>query len=109
MPKPKETAGKPKVHLVPSAMVIAVARAREYGVQKYGDEHGWKMNTAIEYVDAAYRHMLTVVDAIDKQDPSLLIDEESGLPHLSLLACDVAFVISKVEDGEKLVEESKVC
>ena len=108
MPKPKETAGKPKVHLVPSSLVRAVARAREYGIKKYGDEHGWKMSSALDYMDAAYRHMLDIMDAIDKQDPELLIDKESGVPHLSMLACDVAFVISKLEDGESLIEE-KIC
>lgn len=82
----KADAGKPKLSLVPSAVIYAIAKVREYGNDKYGDSDSWKKVDQQRYIDAAYRHMLAFVD-----NPGGL-DKESGLPHLWHLACNVAFL-----------------
>ena len=48
---------------------------------------------AQRYRDAMYRHMLAYLD-----DPKG-VDEESGLPHLWHLACNVAF-LCEMEDNQ---------
>ena len=88
----KSDAGKLKPTLVPSELVRAVAAIRMYGNEKYGDSESWKRVSAQRYRDAAYRHWLAYVD-----DPKS-VDEESGLPHLWHLACNIAFLIAK--EGE---------
>ena len=84
----KADAGKPKVSLVPTQIIYAIAKVREYGNNKYpeGGPDNWK-NVEIErYRDAAYRHLLEYI-----KDPHGY-DKESGLPHLYHLACNVAFL-----------------
>lgn len=82
----KADAGKPRLTLVPMQIVFDVAEVREYGNRKYGDKDNWKKVEAERYREAAFRHFLRYID-----DPSS-VDEESGLPHLWHLACNVAFL-----------------
>ncbi len=83
----KADADKLRLTLVPTELVRAVAVIREYGVNKYGESESWKRVEIQRYRDAAYRHFLAYLD-----DPESL-DEESGLPHLWHLACNIAFLI----------------
>lgn len=78
--------GKPKLTLCPTDIITAVARVREYGVKKYGDSDSWKDVEPQRYRDAAFRHFVSYIN-----DPSG-VDEESGLPHLWHLACNIAFL-----------------
>jgi len=82
----KADAGKPRLSLVPRAIIWAVARIREYGNAKYHDPDNWKTVEVERYRDAAFRHFMAYLD-----DPQG-VDEESGLPHLWHLACNIAFL-----------------
>lgn len=82
----KADAGKPRLSLVPSQIIRDIARVREYGNAKYGDPENWKTVEPERYRDAAYRHLLAYIDS------PAGVDEESGLPHLWHLACNVAFL-----------------
>ena len=87
----KADAGKPKLTLVPRAILPAIAQVREYGCKKYGDPENWKQVDRQRYRDAAFRHFLAYLD-----DPEGT-DEESGLPHLWHLACNIAFLCEPEE------------
>ena len=82
----KADSGKAKLTLVPRKMIFDIARIREYGVEKYHDPDNWKKVEPERYRDAAFRHLCAYLD-----DPSG-VDEESGLPHLWHLACNIAFL-----------------
>lgn len=82
----KADCGKAKLTLVPRKILFDIARIREYGVQKYHDPDNWKKVEPERYRDAAFRHLCAYLD-----DPSG-VDEESGLPHLWHLACNIAFL-----------------
>lgn len=82
----KADAGKPEVRLVPSQIVRDIARVRTYGNNKYHDPESWRRVEPERYIDALYRHVLAFVE-----DPNGA-DEESGLPHLWHVACNVAFL-----------------
>ena len=82
----KADLNKPKLSLVPTEIINCIARVREYGTEKYHDPENWKKVEASRYDDAMYRHLLAYID-----NP-LSIDEESGLPHLWHIACNVAFL-----------------
>ena len=82
----KADSGKPRLSLVPSEIIRNIAVIREYGNKKYGDPENWRTVEVERYRDAAYRHLLAYID-----DPASR-DEESGLPHLWHLACNVAFL-----------------
>lgn len=87
----KSDSGKPQLTLVPRAILPAIARVREYGTKKYGDPENWRQVEIQRYRDAAFRHFLAYLD-----DPTGA-DEESGLPHLWHLACNIAF-LCELED-----------
>lgn len=83
----KADAGKLRPSLVPSEIIRAVARVREYGVAKYGEKESWREVEVDRYREALLRHILAY-----KDDPDG-VDEESGLPHLEHVACNVAFLL----------------
>ncbi len=93
--KAKGDAGKPKLSLVPRKIIFDIARIREYGNAKYpeGGVDNWKKVEPERYRDAAFRHFLAYLD-----DP-YGVDDESGLPHLWHLACNVAF-LCEMEDSK---------
>ncbi len=78
--------GKPKLTLVPTQILVDIAHVREYGVEKYKDPDNWKRVEIERYRDAAFRHFIAYIN-----DP-YGVDDESGLPHLSHLACNIAFL-----------------
>lgn len=94
----KADAGKYRPTLVPSGIIMAIAAVREYGVRKYIDPENWKRVEPQRYRDAAYRHWLAYLDDPDS------VDQESGLPHLWHLACNIAFLIEfermEAENGD---------
>ena len=87
----KADAGKPRLSLVPRRIIWDIAAIREYGCRKYGSSENWKAVDSQRYRDAAFRHFMRYLD-----DPSG-VDDESGLPHLHHLACNVAF-LCELED-----------
>ena len=89
----KADAGKPRLTLVPTEIIRNIATIREYGNRKYGSAENWRTVEVERYRDAAYRHLLAYID-----DPAS-VDEESGLPHLWHLACNVAF-LCEMERGK---------
>lgn len=82
----KADAGKPRISLVPTQIIRDIAAVREYGTAKYGDPENWKQVEQQRYIDALLRHTLAFMDEPDG------VDAESGLPHLSHIACNVAFL-----------------
>lgn len=90
----KADAGKPQLTLVPRKILFDIARVREYGTKKYGDPENWKQVDKQRYKDAAFRHFCAYLD-----DPQG-VDEESGLPHLAHLACNIAF-LCEMEGAER--------
>lgn len=82
----KADAGKPRPTLVPVSLIRAVTAIREYGCEKYHDPDNWRKVEPQRYRDALYRHWLAYIDGEER-------DEESGLPHLWHVACNVAFLI----------------
>ena len=88
----KADAGKLRLSLVPTEIIRNIAIVREYGNKKYGCPDNWKKVEPERYRDAAFRHLLAYID-----DPAG-VDEESGLPHLWHLACNVAF-LCELEKG----------
>lgn len=88
IPKPaKHDEGKPRLSLVPPSLIEAVGRVRTYGTDKYGSPDNWKTVRPWRYKDALMRHLCEYL-----RDPNG-VDEESGLPHLEHLACNVAFLL----------------
>ena len=83
--------GKPRLTLVPRRIIWDIAAIREYGNRKYHDPENWRQVEPERYRDAAYRHFMAYLD-----DPGG-VDEESGLPHLWHLACNIAF-LCEMED-----------
>lgn len=82
----KADAGKLQLTLVPRQVIREIAKIRMYGTEKYHDPENWRQVEIERYRDAAFRHFLAYLD-----EPGG-VDEESGLPHLSHLACNIAFL-----------------
>ena len=92
----KSDGGKIRPTLVPTEIIRAIAKVREYGCEKYGDPENWRRVEPERYRDALYRHLLAYID-----DPKS-VDEESGLPHLWHLTTNAAFLcaLEKFENDE---------
>lgn len=96
----KADAGKPKISLVPMEILNDIARVREYGIEKYHDPDNWKKVDYRRYVDAMLRHSIQFAE-----NPESL-DEESGLPHLWHIACNVAFLCHQLRHISPNAKES---
>jgi len=88
----KSDAGKVRPTLVPLELIRAVAEVREFGCRKYHDPNNWRNVEPQRYRDAAYRHWLAYLEDNNS------VDEESGLPHLWHLACNIAFLIALMDN-----------
>lgn len=97
----KADAGKARLSLVPSAILYAIARVREYGVKRYpeGGKDNWRNVSAERYRDALYRHLTAYID-----DP-YGVDAESGLPHLWHLVTNGAFLCELDAEALERVRE----
>lgn len=89
--------GKPKISLVPTAIIYDIAKIREYGVNKYGDQENWKKVEIERYWDAFLRHTLACFEDLEKKD------DESGFPHLYHAACNLAFILEMMDDEKKML------
>lgn len=86
----KDIKGKIKLRLVPRSSVEAIARARMFGVSKYGDEMSYLKTESKEFLDASLRHIFKYLDGE-------LYDEESGLCHLDHAITSLALAIDCIK------------
>ena len=81
----KHDGGKPRLDLVPLEIIEAVGTVMTFGMQKYG-EASYRQVDPKRYRAALMRHIYRWL-----KDPHG-VDEDSGLPHLWHIACNVAFL-----------------
>lgn len=97
----KADSGKPKLSLVPRQIIFDIAKVREFGTKKYHNPENWRCIEVQRYRDAAFRHFMAYLD-----DP-YGVDEESGISHLSHLACNIAFLCEMEHVDEIVTEHNK--
>ena len=90
----KHDGGKPRCDLVPGEIIEAIGAVRTYGVQKYGKEYSYRQVEPKRYRAALMRHICAWL-----RNP-FGVDEESGLPHLWHVACNVAFLLELDKKGD---------
>ena len=92
----KADGGKPHPSYVPVEIIKAVMDVREFAVNgKYRDPLNWKTVEVERYHEALLRHVLAIWN-----DP-FSVDNESGLLHLSHIACNVAFMLALHKEERK--------
>lgn len=91
----KHDGGKPRLDLVPAELIEAVGAVRTYGVQKYGKEYSYREVEPKRYRAALMRHICSWLKNPHGKD------EESGLPHIWHVACNVAFLIELDKENEE--------
>ena len=82
----KHDKDKPRLDLVPPAIIEAVGVIRTYGVSKYGENTNWEEVDKSRYKAALMRHLCEYL----RNENS--VDDESGYPHLWHMACNIAFL-----------------
>lgn len=90
----KHDGGKLRLDLVPAEIIEAVGAVRTYGVEKYGEEYSYRKVEVKRYRSALMRHITKWL-----KEPHG-IDEDSGLPHLYHVACNVAFLLELDKESE---------
>ena len=86
--------GKPILSYVPKQIIYDIEKVRSFGVKKYKDPDNWKRVGIERYHQALLRHTLAVWEDINARD------KESGLLHLSHIACNVAFLLEMMNEKE---------
>lgn len=90
----KADAGKPRPTLVPVSLIEAVTAVREHGTAKYHDPENWRKVEPQRYWEATLRH------ALGAWSDYTAIDEDSGLPHIAHMACNIAFLLEMMEEEQ---------
>ena len=95
----KHDGGKPRLALVLPEIIEAVGAVMTHGAEKYGEGNYRKVEPA-RYRDALMRHICKWL-----KNPHG-IDDDSGLPHLWHMACNVAFLL-ELDKPETDMEDFK--
>lgn len=90
----KADSGKPNLSLVPKEIIYEIEKVRSFGVKKYKEPDNWKKVELERYHQALLRHTLAIWEDVNARD------KESGLLHLSHIACNVAFILELMKDKE---------
>lgn len=103
----KDDDGKVKMHLLPWAALIQVAKVLMFGEKKYGRDN-WREveHWNDRYISAALRH-IAAWESGETADP------DSGLPHVAHAACSLLFVAwlwerEEKRRGRKAYEEAQI-
>lgn len=90
---------KPQVDLVPTELVIQVAKVLGHGAEKYG-RFNWRGGIPwSRLVAAALRHIYAWIDGEDLDSAE---KGGSGLPHLAHAACELAFLLQLAKERPDL-------
>lgn len=90
----KSDGGKLRPSLVPPALIRGVDAIREYGCKKYSEPDNWRRVEPQRYWDALLRHVLAA------WDDWKAVDEESGMPAIWHMACNLAFLMQYMEEEQ---------
>ena len=90
----KADSGKPILSYVPKEIIYQIEKVRSFGVKKYKDPENWRKVALERYHEALLRHTLAIWNDVQA------IDTESGLLHLSHIACNVAFILELLKEKE---------
>lgn len=88
----KADAGKLDLTLVPTEIILEIAKIRRYGNMKYHDPNNWKDVEIDRYWKACLRHIVAAWDDFRRTDP------ESGLLHISHASCNLAFILELMKE-----------
>jgi hypothetical protein len=95
----KHDGGKPRLDLVPPEIIEAVGAVMTHGAEKYG-EASYRDVEPKRYRAALMRHICKWL-----KDPHG-VDDDSGLPHLWHIACNVAFLL-ELDKPERVEHKSE--
>lgn len=82
----KADKGKTRLELVPPSIVWAVGKVMTFGCNKYAED-SWRTVDPKRYKGALLRHLMLYLENPKSKDA------ESGMYHLSHIACNVAFLM----------------
>ncbi len=77
--------GKPKISLISSIAITALAVVLTHNIKKYGKYNWQKGLPWTETIDSLLRHTLAFLDGED-------LDPDSGLPHVDCIAANAMFL-----------------
>jgi len=97
----RKNEGKPKLTLVLSApdAIIAITKVMQFGLEKYARDNWKKGFEKNEGIDSVLRHLLAHQNGV-------LIDEESGLPHLHLALTGLMMYVDNEARGTNYLSDS---
>lgn len=82
----KFDSNKPRMALVPPSLGLEVGKVVTYGAKKYKANNWKKVKSQEPYINALERHLAAFKSGE-------LVDPESGLSHMSHIACNAAFLL----------------
>lgn len=89
--------GKPKLSFIPLSLMEDCSRVFTYGAAKY-ERDNWKKGDYFNSImDSTLRHL-------GKIQEGEYVDEESGLPHLGHVMCNIIFLTNTCKNHLNLVD-----
>lgn len=89
--------GKPQLSFIPLNLMEDCARVFEYGANKYARNNWQKGDNLTSLIDSLLRH-------ISKLQEGEYMDEESKLPHLGHIMCNVLFMNNTCKNHTEFVD-----
>jgi hypothetical protein len=92
----KNDEGKLRYDLLPWDAIEEVVKVLDYGIKKYPNPNeNWRKNSTKEDIKRFEAAMLRHYSAMKQ---GKMLDDESGLPHISHVATNVLFIIALQKD-----------
>lgn len=96
---------KPHWVLMPWDVIEEIVQDMMHGAKKYGPYNWKRVRPALRYWEAAFRHMFEYLMHTLDNESGDCIDKDSGIPSLSMAACNLIFLRKLEKSGVKDSEE----
>jgi len=94
----KVTEGKVEYRLLNKEFLEEMARVRMYGNAVHKGEESWRLASDMEYIEAAMRHLLEIMEAYKRKDWKRLYDESTFL-HTGHVGDNMMFVTTRIKEA----------
>ena len=91
----------------PVKLLYSVGEVLTMGAKKYAPRNWEQGLSYVDTVDCIIRHGLKYLHAVETGDETLKLDEESGLPHVAHMLCNIMFLLHFEQESGKGIDDRR--
>ena len=88
-------------------LLYSVGEVLTMGAKKYAPRNWEQGLSYVDTADCIIRHGLKHLHAVETGDETLKLDEESGLPHVAHMLCNIMFLLHFEQESGKGIDDRR--